>query len=165
MSCPEHTYGDECLELWAKLRPAAAMLHERKKDMARVPMLRQFRPFAVVGTIATLVLLALAVGMTSARPQSSALAERDFRVEWEPRQTVQGSAVSGYVYNTSAMTAAKVRVLIQGLDTSGRPVNSTIGYVIGTVPAFNRTYFEVCAPSAISYRVSISSFEWLKGRG
>jgi len=69
------------------------------------------------------------------------------------------------VYNDAGMPASKVSVLVEGLDGTGHPVNATIGYVIGTVPALSRAYFEVRVPSAASYRVSISSFEWMKGGG
>jgi hypothetical protein len=117
--------------------------------------------------IATFVILALALGTSQARYQPYAFAEgeRDFRVEWEERQTRRGPAIAGYVYNDTGMPAAKVSVLVEGLDEAGHPVTTTIGYVMGTVPALSRAYFEVRVPSAASYRVSVSSFEWLKGGG
>ena len=117
--------------------------------------------------IATLVILALALGMSPARPRPYAFAggERDFRVEWQQRQAKRGPAIAGYVYNDAGMPASKVRVLVEGLDGTGHRVTATIGYVMGTVPALSRGYFEVRVPSAVSYRVSISSFEWLKGGG
>ncbi len=122
------------------------------------------RPFRLSVTSA-LVILALALATTWARPQPSALAERDFRVEWELRRTARASVIAGYVYNASGMAATKVSLLAQGLDASGRPVNSTVGHVLGTVPAFSRAYFEVRVPEADAYRVSLLSFEWLKGGG
>ncbi len=73
--------------------------------------------------------------------------------------------IAGYVYNASGMTATKVSVLAQGRAISGRPVNSTVGHVLGTVPAFSHTYFEVRVAEADAYRVSVLSFEWLKGGG
>jgi hypothetical protein len=62
---------------------------------------------------------------------------REFRVEWERRQTSRGSAIVGYVYNNATgMPASKVRVLVDGWDASGRAVNSTVAYVLGTVPVY-----------------------------
>lgn len=118
-------------------------------------------------TIAVLVILTLALGTGQTRHQPYAFAggERDFRVEWEQLQTRVGPAIAGYIYNDAGTAAAKVSVLIEGLDGTGHPVNATIGYVIGTVPALGRAYFEVRVPSAISYRVSIASFDWMKGGG
>jgi hypothetical protein len=128
-------------------------------------MLRPPRLFVTFATTAVSAILAATLDTTSAQPQPSALAERDFRVEWDLRQTAQGSAIAGYVYNNGGLAAAKLSVLVQGLDAAGRPVNSTVGYLPGTVPAFNRTYFEMRVPDATSYRVSVLSFEWLKGGG
>jgi hypothetical protein len=128
-------------------------------------MLRLLRRVATVVKIATLAMLALTLGATPARPQPSALAERDFRIEWALRRNARGSAIAGYVYNAGGMAATKVSVLIEGLDASGRPVNSTVGHVFGTVPTFNRAYFEERVPEATSYRVSLLSFEWLWGGG
>jgi hypothetical protein len=127
-------------------------------------MVRSLRLFVTAAKIVMLATLAVTLGATSAWPQPSALAEREFRVEWERRETSRGSAIAGYVYNNATgMTASKVRVLVDGVDASGRAVNSTVAYVLGTVPAFTRTYFEVRVPEAASYRVSVLSFEWLRG--
>lgn len=117
--------------------------------------------------IATLVILALALGTGQARHQRYAFAggERDFRVEWEQRQTRAGPAIAGYVYNDAGTAASSVRMLVEGLDGTGHTINATISYVIGTVPALGRAYFEARVPSAVSYRVSISSFDWIKGGG
>ena len=130
-------------------------------------MLRTLWRSGASAKTATLVILALALGTSQARHQEYAFAggERDFRLEWEQHQTRLGPAISGYVYNDAGMPASKVSVLVEGLDGTGHPVNATIGYVIGTVPALSRAYFEVRVPSAASYRVSISSFEWMKGGG
>ncbi len=87
------------------------------------------------------------------------------RVEWQPRAAAGGSTIAGYVYNDNPTTVHQVRLSIEGLDAAGSVVNTSTGYVFGTVPAFNRTYFEAPAPAASSYRVSVSSFQWFKGGG
>jgi hypothetical protein len=55
-----------------------------------------------------------------------------------------------------------VRLLVEGLDGSGRVIGSTTGYVLGDVPPSNRSYFDIRAPAkaAASYRVTIESFAW-----
>jgi hypothetical protein len=120
--------------------------------------------WALVGT---LMILGLAPSNSQGQPQPHALIrpEGDFRLEWEQRQAQRGPLIAGYVHNNGGTTAGKVSVLVEGLDGAGRVVNATIGYVTGTVPAFNRAYFEVRVPDAASYRVSVSSFEWIKGGG
>jgi hypothetical protein len=117
--------------------------------------------------IVTLLIVALALGTSQGRHQEYAFAggERDFRIEWEQHQTRFARAIAGYVYNDAGTPASKVSVLVEGLDETGHPVKATIGYIVGTVPALSRAYFEVQVPSAVSYRVSISSFDWIKGGG
>ncbi|PWU18533.1 MAG: hypothetical protein C5B48_14640 [Candidatus Rokuibacteriota bacterium] len=91
--------------------------------------------------------------------------ESELRVEWQVRPAQRGDLIAGYVHNDGGTTANKVTLLVEGLDPDGHRVNQTIGYVTGTVPAFNRTYFEVRVPHVVSYRVSVASYEWLKGGG
>lgn len=87
--------------------------------------------------------------------------DRYFRVEAEPRQTRRGPALAGYVYNSYGMTAHRVELLVEGLDASGNVVSSTIGHVSGTVPPFDRAYFEVRVPAgAASYRARVRWWEW-----
>jgi len=100
-----------------------------------------------------------------AQPDTVMGSEQDLRVAWEPNQTPRGTVIAGYVLNASGLTADKVLLRIESLNEAGRAVNTNTGYVMGTVPAFNRTYFEVSVATAISYRVSISSLQWIKGGG
>jgi hypothetical protein len=124
--------------------------------------LRMSRTFVKIASLAALA-FALATSPSWAYPYAAVGAVSDFRVDWEQRQTQRGSVIAGYVHNDGGMTASKVSVLVEGLDGGGRLVSATIGYVVGTVPAFNRTYFEVRVPGAASYRVKVLSFEWIKG--
>jgi hypothetical protein len=90
--------------------------------------------------------------------------ERFFRVESEPGRTRKGApVVSGYVYNQYGSTAANVRVLVETLDASGQTVDRQIHQLPGTVPGDGRAYFQFKVPSATSYRVRVSSWEWLRG--
>ena len=130
-------------------------------------MLRARRISGVFVKIAAVVTMVLTLGTSAARSQPYSLAEgqRDFRVEWSQHDTRRGVAIGGYVYNNAGMPAARVSLLVEGLDEAGRLVNTTVGYVVGTVPGFSRTPFDVRVPGAASYRVNVLSFEWLKGGG
>jgi hypothetical protein len=115
--------------------------------------------------LAVMALLALDPAPGRSQPYAVVGPESDLRIEWEQHPSGRGPVIAGYVHNASGMTAANVRVLVEGLDGTGRPVSATVGYVVGTVPGFNRTYFELRAPGAASYRVSVVSYEWIKGGG
>ena len=90
---------------------------------------------------------------------------RDLSVEWERRHAARGPVIAGYVVNSYGIPAARVSVLVEGLDSAGQVVNETVGYVAGTVPALGRAYFEVKVPDATSYRVLVASSDWIKGTG
>ena len=62
--------------------------------------------------------------------------------------------------------AGRVRLLVEGLDATGQPVSRVFSYVGGDVPAEGRRYFEVAAPTpATTYRITVSSFEWVPRDG
>lgn len=90
--------------------------------------------------------------------------ENYFRVEWEAGTGRRGAIVSGYVYNTTGMTADRVRLGVDTLDGAGQVTATTIGDVLGTVPPGNRTYFEVPVKNPGPYRVRVLSFDPI-GRG
>lgn len=83
-----------------------------------------------------------------------------FRFEW--RKT--GRTISGYVYNSSNRWAARVQLLVEGVDRSGKVVNKTTTWVAGGIPANNRAFFEVAVPEAASYRLRVLSYEWVDRR-
>ena len=90
-----------------------------------------------------------------------------FRLEWRPEISKTGTpSVHGYVYNEHGYPAARMKLLVEGLDGAGQPLTWTIGYVDGLVPAKSRAFFEVRNLSAASsYRVTVHSFEWIVGNG
>jgi hypothetical protein len=119
----------------------------------------------------TSVALALGIfllGSGAAQAQTYAIygAERYFRVEWEAGQSARrGPVVSGYVYNDYGRAVERMQLSIEGLDGSGAVVSTTIGYVLGTVPGWNRAYFEIPVPAgAAAYKVRVLSFNWV-GQG
>lgn len=87
-----------------------------------------------------------------------------FRLEWQATRAARGPVVEGFIYNRSGLIADRMRLSIEQLDAAGNVVGTTTTWVMGTVPANNRTWFQAPVPAAASYRVEILSFDWL-GRG
>jgi len=114
-----------------------------------------------------LALAPLLLGLTRPAGAQSITAEsapQYFRLESHPDKDKKGrDIVWGYVYNTRGKGNARVRLLIETLDASGKPVATQIAYVDEDIPLYNRTYFEnrVSQPGP-SYRVSIHSGDWTR---
>ncbi len=87
------------------------------------------------------------------------------RFEWEASQSRSGWPVmDGYLYNDYMLAANNVILLVEALDTSGQVVERTIRILPSLVPVFGRTYFEVPLKTAgASYRITVTSFQWLRG--
>ena len=111
------------------------------------------RAIVVVG-VASLVMLGF--GGTRSLAVS---ATPELRVEWETVARGQKVVVRGYVYNDHEMRAEHVRLRIEQLDASSRPVATSAAWVFGTIPNRDRGYFETTVPAAgAAYRVSVESF-------
>ena len=119
-----------------------------------------------------IVIVALLLGL-SAAPAAAAPAleplvrgwEQFFKLSWEASARRGEPVVSGYIANESGFTAARIRLLVEGLDPSGQVVSQRLGWVAHPVAPSTRTYFEVpVGSSAPSYRVSVFAFDWLLGR-
>jgi hypothetical protein len=84
------------------------------------------------------------------------------RVEWELQAPRGGyRSMCGRVYNTRHVTARRVGLLAEGLDTSGQVVSSRFKEVLGDVPVSGYSYF--CVPlqtGAATYRVNVRSVDW-----
>jgi hypothetical protein len=106
---------------------------------------------AMVSTLAPATVPALAAGEVQ---ESS---DPAFRLEWAR----DGRKVDGYVYNRTSRYAAKMRLLVEGLDASGK-VTAATGTWVTDVPPNNRSYFQVAVPDAASYRVTIVSYSWIQ---
>src|SRR2546423_12748769 len=78
----------------------------------------------------------------------SATPVSELRVEWETVPRGERAVVRGYVYNQHQMRAENVRVRIEQLDASGRPVATRVAWVLGTIPYRDRGYFETAVPVA-----------------
>ena len=94
---------------------------------------------------------------------SPTLSDQFFRVEWTAKPGPDGtSRITGYVYNQYGEAAQNVELKISELDASGHATSSVTRPVFGTVPAENRSYFDVKVPSSPSYRVAVRSFDFLE---
>jgi hypothetical protein len=91
------------------------------------------------------------------------LSDQFFRVEWTASPGRDGnSRITGYIYNQYGEAAQNVQLRISELDASGRAASSVTRPVFGTVPAEDRTYFDVQVPSSPSYQVAVRSFDFLE---
>jgi hypothetical protein len=91
-------------------------------------------------------------------------ADQYFRVSWEAGRTRGGTpTVSGYIYNTYGALAANVRVMVEVLDASGQVLERRFHLLAGTIPNDGREYFEFKVPAAAGYRVTVASWDFLRG--
>lgn len=109
----------------------------------------------------------LAVGTGDAQQFLIPGTDRYFRVEWDVTYTpARGAVVSGYVHNSYGLAADKVRLLIEAVDDRGEVVATTIGYVLGAIPAGDRRYFQETIPRTVAtYRVRVVLYEWMDRGG
>jgi hypothetical protein len=88
-----------------------------------------------------------------------------FRIESQSGPDRRGQpTVWGYIYNERGLGHARVRILVETLDASGRPIARKIDDVDNEIALFSRRYFEVHpkTPGA-SYRVTVYSGDWTRG--
>lgn len=111
--------------------------------------------------LAPLLLISTALAGPNYAPGSL---DPHFQLEWRVTNEARGTRIEGFVYNRSRLIADRMRLSIEQLDAAGNVVGTTTTWVLGTVPADNRAWFQATVPAAASYRVEILSFDWL-GRG
>jgi hypothetical protein len=116
--------------------------------------------FAVAATL-------LAAGTGDAQQFLVPNTDRYFKVEWDVTYNpARGAIVSGYVHNSYGLAADKVRLLIEAVDDRGEVVATTIGYVLGAIPAGDRRYFQETVPRTVAtYRVRVVLYEWMDRGG
>lgn len=114
-----------------------------------------------IGLMGPLLLASTALAGPNYAPGSL---DHYFSLEWKSATTARGAVVEGFVHNRSGLIADRMRLTIDQLDASGKVIGTTTTWVMGTVPANNRAWFQAPVPAAASYRVEILSFDWL-GRG
>ena len=116
------------------------------------------RKIWVVILLAPLLLVSMVAAGPTYSPESLA---RYFRLDWQVLASPSGPRLEGYVYNQTDMEAERMQVSIEQLDPAGHVVGETATWVLGNVPARNRSFFQACVPPAASYRVVVLSFNWL----
>jgi len=90
-----------------------------------------------------------------------------FRAEWSvPALPPASTKLEGYVYNDSSLRVTDVRLRVASLDTTGRAVGQTMGWVVGDIPPSGRAYFEMpLAAPAAAYAVTVVSFDVVSDTG
>jgi hypothetical protein len=111
----------------------------------------------LLGMVATLSAMAPAIAPTPTAAQVRESPDPAFRLEWSK----EGRKVNGYVYNQTSRYAARMSLLVEGVDASGKVVAATPTWV-PDVPPNNRAYFQVAVPDAPSYRITIVSYHWIQ---
>ena len=115
-------------------------------------------------TMAAMLLALAAASVVEAVTSPSGIDPR-LRFEWEAGRSKSGQTeISGYIYNDYGRAAINVRLLVETVDASGQVIDRALGFVVGVVPVFNRSYFivPVKMPGA-SYRITVTSFAWRDG--
>jgi hypothetical protein len=121
--------------------------------------------------VRVLVIAAL-VGMLAAATDAPAQSltphfpgwERYFTVSWEPFERRGQPYLSGYIVSSYGVTATRVQLLVDSLDSSGQIIAQRVEWLGGSnLPGFSRTYFEVpIRQRAPGYRVSVFAFEFIQ---
>jgi hypothetical protein len=114
-------------------------------------------------TVATIVIASL--GCLTAGPQPSETvtsispgAEHWFKIDWEPVPRPDGTVrLEGFIQNTHG-TAARVRLLAQALDPSGKVIAQKLWW-LDTIPGFGRVSYRIPGlPRAEHHRVTVWSY-------
>lgn len=90
--------------------------------------------------------------------------ERYYTVSWEPFERRGQPYLSGYIVSCYGVTATRVQLLVDSLDSSGQIVTQRVEWLGGSnLPGFSRTYFEVpIRQQGPSYRVSVFAFNFVQ---
>lgn len=109
--------------------------------------------------------LGLLAGRARAQTITQANAHKYLRIEFQSGLDRRGQpTVWGYIYNERGLGNARVQILIESLDASGKPIAQEVDYVDSEVVLFGSRYFEARpkTPGA-SYRVTVHSGDWTRG--
>jgi hypothetical protein len=85
-------------------------------------------------------------------------------VSWEPFERRGQPYLRGYIASSYGVTATRVQLLVDSLDTSGQIVAQRVEWLGGSdLPGFSTTYFEVpIRQQASRYRVSVFAFDFVQ---
>jgi len=98
--------------------------------------------------------------VTSLNPQA-----KSFKIVWEATPERDGERrLQGYVESSLGEPATRVELLALALDASGNVTAQRLVWLPATIPGLGRVYFDIPKmPAAPEYRVSVWSFDRLKG--
>ena len=79
-----------------------------------------------------------------------------FRLDWTAAPGRDGTThVAGYVYNVANWPVERARLLIDAFDGAGTLTGQRLVWLPGLLPTGDRAYFEVPAPPADHYRITL----------
>ena len=89
--------------------------------------------------------------------------ERFFTITSETVQSGGKTRVAGYLTNEAGFKSQRVRLLVDGLDASGRITGQSIAWVPSPNPGpGGRVYFDEPAPAGVRHRVSVFAYDWVQ---
>jgi hypothetical protein len=88
--------------------------------------------------------------------------QRYFKIDWAPATHHGKAGIEGHIRNDGILPAARIRLLVDALDASGNVVDQHLVWLLSPdLTPGTRGYFEASFPGpAVSYRVSVYSFDW-----
>jgi hypothetical protein len=89
-------------------------------------------------------------------------AQQFFTLEWQSSQRGGQRVVQGHIRNNWGLSAANVRLLVEGLEPPGRVVSQRIIWLGGQLTPGTRAYFETSIPPAPTYRVRVFAYDWIQ---
>src|SRR4051812_24328044 len=101
--------------------------------------------------LALMLVATTAWGQEPGRPVINA-----FRVSWQSETDRVAQRIQGRVHNDSPFRVTDVRLQVEGLDVSNRPLGRTFTWAIGDIPPGGDSSFVTEAmPGAVAYRMSV----------
>jgi hypothetical protein len=89
--------------------------------------------------------------------------ERFFTITSETVQKGGKTRVAGYVKNEGDFAVSRMRLLIDGLDDTGRITGQSVAWVPSPRPGPGaRVYFDEPAPAGVRHQVSVYAYDWVQ---
>jgi hypothetical protein len=91
--------------------------------------------------------------------------QRYFTIDWAPATHHGKTGIEGHIRNDGNFVATRIRLLVDALDANGNVVDQRLVWLLSPeLTPGTRGYFETSiAGPAVSYRVSVYSFDWKRG--
>ena len=117
----------------------------------------------VIAAVVAILAAAIDAPAQSLAPTSPGW-ERYFAVSWEPFERRGQPYLGGYIVSSYGVTATRVQLLVDSLDSSGQIVAQRVEWLSGSnLAGFSSTYFEVpIRQQASRYRVSVFAFDFVQ---